>query len=439
MQPVRQLISAGDYLDAASGIEPGEQGGHNYALLQLERGRSYFLAGDWEKSKQAFDEADKYLQWLDKKAEYRLSSGLNQAGAVVTNDNLIAYSVPSYERTMLHHYQALNYLALNQGDGALVEVRRANQVQERALKEQSGELRAARKEAAAQGVTADSAAVISAYPSMNGIVGNVKNGFQNAYTFYLSGMLYEAAGEANSAYIDYKRAVEIFPENPFLQDDVLRLAKKLGMSQELARFEKDFGKQAKAEVREQGQLIVLFEQGLVPAKQQIHLPLPIRSTDGYYGIFNVAFPAYPDWQPNKTVLSVANGKTKSKSAKIVEIESLAAKDLQEQIPTMVIRQGLRVYAKERMREKAAREGGDLGNILVNIYNTVSETADTRSWSSLPMNAQVLRLPLKVGQNKINLNLGSNGKALEIDGRAGKMELLLVTGISGKLATHHFKL
>ncbi len=66
----------------------------------------------------------------------------------------MAYRAPDYERTMLHHYLALNYLQRGDAEGALVEVRRANQVQEQALKRRADEVRKAKQkseEAEAEG------------------------------------------------------------------------------------------------------------------------------------------------------------------------------------------------------------------------------------------------------------------------------------------------
>ena len=57
----------------------------------------------------------------------------------------MVYRAPDYERTMLHHYLALNYLQRGDAEGALVEVRRANQVQEQALKRRADEVRKAKQ------------------------------------------------------------------------------------------------------------------------------------------------------------------------------------------------------------------------------------------------------------------------------------------------------
>ena len=79
------------------------------------------------------------------------------------------------------------------------------------------------------------------------------------------------------------------------------------------------------------------------------------------------------------------GKRVEQTSELVRLEALAAKDLQERLPGMLTRQALRLVAKEQVRRTAAKEG-DVGNILVGIFNTLSERADTRSWLTLPAQA-----------------------------------------------------
>ena len=120
-------------------------GDDTYVLDRLEQGRIAWLASQDAASKQAFAAADSRLAWEDNQAEYRVSQGLAQAGSLLTNDQTMVYRAPDYERTMLHHYLALNYLQRGDAEGALVEVRRANQVQEQALKRRADEVRKAKQ------------------------------------------------------------------------------------------------------------------------------------------------------------------------------------------------------------------------------------------------------------------------------------------------------
>ena len=48
---------------------------------------------------------------------------------------------------------------------------------------------------------------------------------ENPFAIYLSGMIYEALGEINDAYIDYKKVYSLRPDVPYLEGNLLRLSK----------------------------------------------------------------------------------------------------------------------------------------------------------------------------------------------------------------------
>jgi hypothetical protein len=85
---------------------------------------------------------------------------------------------------------------------------------------------------------------------------------------------------------------------------------------------------------------------------------------------------------------------------IVRLESLAAKTLKDQSAGRVSRQVLRLVAKEKMRAELARSGGDVGNILANIYNLASEQADTRSWLTLPNQLSIAQTAMTPGNHSL---------------------------------------
>jgi hypothetical protein len=61
---------------------------------------------------------------------------------------------------------------------------------------------------------------------------------------------------------------------------------------------------------------------------------------------------------------------------------MAQQDLTERLPAILLRQAVRVVAKEQIRREAAKQD-DIGNILVNVWNVLTEQPDTRSWQTLP--------------------------------------------------------
>ncbi len=48
----------------------------------------------------------------------------------------------------------------------------------------------------------------------------------NGYLFYLSGLLYEASRDLNSAYVDYRRALAVMPNNKQVIESTMYAAKK---------------------------------------------------------------------------------------------------------------------------------------------------------------------------------------------------------------------
>jgi len=454
MQGVKSAQQRGDFTKAISLLPARKEGSGSYSLGLLEKGRLEFLAKEYTPSQQDFSLVYRQVQQAEQAAKLQVSRGIEKVTAVVSNDNAIRYDIPYYEQSMLNSYQALNYLNQNDLSGALVEIRRANLVQNKALAANQKDLYASQQQMAKKGVSPQSLA--SKYPSMNTAIGKVKNGFQNAYTFYLSGVLYEAAEQANDAYIDYKKALEIYPYNITLQKDVWRLANKLHMNDDIQLFRQRFASnitqinksqnnntqasnspqnisQANS-VAQSGQLVVLVEQGIIPSKQQVAINLPIFTSQGDMRFYSVALPAYQNTQRQYSGLALTyQGKT-TQSNEIVRLQSLAAKQLQDQMPRIVTRQIVRVLAKEKLRQSMSKKRGDLGNILAGIYNVASEKADTRSWSTLPDSIHILRIDLAPGQHTVELRINGSKKMITVNINQDKQTLVQLTSI-GRYTNH----
>jgi hypothetical protein len=77
--------------------------------------------------------------------------------------------------------------------------------------------------------------------------------------------------------------------------------------------------------------------------------------------------------------------------------------------------------KERERkaiEQKANTVGAVVGLMVNVANTVSEKADTRSWLSLPACVNYVRIPLKPGVQTITVSNSRMKKEIKITGEKG---------------------
>jgi uncharacterized protein len=381
----------------------GECKSNDLILYNMERGRYAQVIGNSDVSMSDFKTSMEKIGENDQKALISASDIGANVAATMVNDNALPYEGEGYERVLLHHYQAINYLKKKDLEGAGVEVRRANAEQNESLKRFEKELEKSQEEASNKKVTTGTSQIDTKYAQMDEVAGKVKNSFQNAYTFYLSGFIYELLQQSNDAYIDYKKALEIYPENSYLQKDVLRLAEKLEMSDELTELKQRFSIGTKTFIEESGagsgELLVLFEDGFVPQKHEIKIPIPVSRS----GLVSIAFPIYQvKWSAQIPLRILNKNELIGSTEPICDVRALAVKALKEKAPVLATRQIIRAVAKGVTGAAAKKHMGELGQFASNIWNLVSESADLRSWLTLPANAQILRTTMPAGSYRLAL-------------------------------------
>lgn len=379
--------------------------GRDGLLFAMEAGRVAFLTGGHDDSMAAFNQAIAKIKAQEDRAVISATGAGNQVMAVAVNDKAIPYYAPAYEKTMVHHYQALNYLAKKDLTGAGVEVRLANQVQETAREQHDRESTNAGGKADA----ADAAYTAKIYAGLNELAGSVKASYQNAATFYISAVIREMMDEANGAYIDYKKALEIHPENPYLQQDVIRLGRRLDMREDLQAFTARFpAAAARPEIQKNSaRLVVVYEDGTAPQKSALSLPYPLSD-----GIGMLSIPMYETLPPQAVPLTVAvNGRTAGATAPVGDIAGLAVRALQERMGGIITRQVARSVAKGVATKQAGDAGGDWAAFLMSLYNIFSEQADLRSWLTLPSAIQAMSVWHPAGECTVDVTSPLGGTIL----------------------------
>ena len=384
-------------------------------LYALELGRLAQLGGDVEASMNAFNTAIQRFDQRDEQAKLRASGAVAGSAAMLTNDNALPYKGDDYERIFAHSYQALNYLHQRNAEGAAVELRRANLEQTVAAQRREKAIAKAEKKAEKEDVEPGS--FDSEFAGLNAAAGRVKNSFQNAYTFYLSAVFWEAAGDYNAALVDMKKAFEINPDALFIESDIKRVRRRQG----------DRVDGAHLPGKGEGSLVVLFEQGRVAAKREIKIPIPT-----IHGAFAVAFPTYnasdiPAAVPLTVVDTAGEGLLRTQV--IAEVAAMAARSLKEEIPGMLVRQTLRAASKYAV-QKQANDANLFAGLATNLYNLVSENADLRSWLTLPAYIQAGRSIVPAGQKSIMLSGAGVNQALDIEVSPGGTTVVRVITTGG---------
>ncbi len=371
---VYQELQAGEYQRAQDALNDSVGG---EILDNFEKGRVSFLNKDYQGSFDYLSQSDQAVRQQQDLAVISVSESLTSVGALAINDNLSTYYPADYELGFLHLYLGLNYLKNNDLQGALIEMRRANQVQEKAKKEREESLAAAEEELKISGIAPNMGSVLSNYPD----AGKTLQAVQNGYLLYLSALLYETDGDLNAAYVDYRRALAVSPNNAEVIDGTMRVARRLGMQEDLAKLQSRYG-ESKAISGGDAKVIVLEEQGVVEALQGWKVSLPVYDSQGNSALYSLALPYYRNTTHVPYSSLFLNGEALV-SDKLVDVDLMAQQGLSERMPSMVVRQVLRVVAKDRIRKETANKEENVGNLLFNVWNTLTEQPDTRSWQTLP--------------------------------------------------------
>lgn len=402
--------------------------GADGTLYLMEKGRIEQLALRADVSKADYAKAIERLAAQDDKATVS-AGGLAASGAsLLTNDNARPYAGRTYERVFVHQYQALNYLATGDVQGALVEVRRANQVQGDALRAREGKVDKAREEAASKGM--DVSQYDSYFSAMDLAGGRVKSEFQNAATLYLSGLIYEAAGSVNDAFIDYRKALEMVPDNVYLQRDVVRTGLRTGLD-EVKALAKRLDATQIAPKKGEGELVIYLEEGYVPQKVPLAIPIITSQT-----VNNISFPVYNDAGP-PPLLSVQVDGLVLPAGLLVDTRAMAVRSLKDELPAMLARTFLRLLTRQELQRQARKnDSSGLLSLATAVYSLVAEQPDLRSWLTLPGSGQVVRQALAGGEHRVSLP----GLApVSVNVRPGRPTLLHLVVLPGKTYSRTYEL
>jgi len=348
-------------------------------LFLLESGRLHSLAGNESASMAAYAEAEELFEdeWL--RAQFRLSDTLAQGVSMVTNDRALPYRGQLHERMLLQTYQAFHHLR----EGDLTKARIALNVALRDLRWGADNLEQLSRQGDAaireQGIRA------AGNPSLLNPAheaANPRRSTDNALVFYLSGLLHEVAGERERAAIDYRNALAFAPfEEPI--HDALRSLDGIPEGQ--------------------GRVVILHETDWVSPKipfsfsiflkdRSYTLSLPYYPETPYYNRFPEAFVEVGDYQP--------------RLYPILNVDAVVRRAHEEIFPGIMLRQVLRMVAKQEVQAEA-EEADPLLGLAASLYSILSDSPDLRSWQSLPAAIYVGDMTLPVGAHALRTGLGKD--------------------------------
>ena len=387
-------------------------------LYMQESGRLHQLNKNYTASALDFDYVLRAYQDNDDRATISASLLAAQGLSLVSNENAIPYAGQSYERIFALLFQAFNFLAKKDLESASVEIRRAASEQRRLELAYADDITAAESAAKNQNIQTPQWLQEPELAAMTTLASETRNSFLNAYVFYCSAVIWEAQGDWNAALVDYKKALQLQPNNKTVLAAIKRVNKGVNDV-----------------VEGQGNLVVLYEEGFIPAKKNFNLSV---YSSHYQTFFNIAFPYYDakNWPQNRQLTIVDGNKVLGHTEVLVDASTLAVKALEEQRMALLLRQMLRARSKHEMQQQM-QEQGQLGGVLTSIYNIVSEQADLRSWLTLPHTAQAHYSAVAAGQHELVLQQGKRQTQQSIEILAGHTTILRVVDSGQRMITETF--
>jgi uncharacterized protein len=401
---IRTALIEDDYDRALKAVE--EINKSNSELLYLyEKGLILHGLGDYAGSSEAFAQSELVLENLYTKSVTR------EAATLAVSETIGQYRGDAFEAVFVNYYQILNYIGMGDVEGALVECRRVNRKLQ--MLKDGGETY-----------------------------------FENdPFMQYLTGIVYEMGGERDDAGVSYRVAAELYecgeyapvaPLPPSFFCDAAQNAYRRGDREESSAYA---ARAHCATGADTGYVSLFLECGQVVRKRESSVVLPILESDRWtdnerfanemaarqgvhYGRsvkvkywLKVALPVLEPMPPRYAGAVVRAHEIdgphaqEARAVTVSSVDAFAEQAFREKESTMFVRAIVRAIMKYLAQQSADKEDEGLG-ALVNIFNVVTETADTRSWSTLPRTIYLARLDLPAGRYRVEADLlGPDGHSM----------------------------
>jgi tetratricopeptide (TPR) repeat protein len=448
-EKIAKRAASQDYLEAAAAIRADKSalyGSQSSLLYNMDLGLLYHYAGRYDSS----------IIFLARAADIQdalfTRSLTNEAASLVVNDNARPYRGRSYEVVWLRVFQAFNYLALGDLDGARVEMRQAQIFVDEMRRTAGKGAGAYRDDPLYRGTAA---------------------------------LVYEALGERDDAAIAIYHAVKVHRDDhaavpPGLKADACRLLAAADRADDIRLLGLDCpaGAPRRRGADSTGEIVVIGLLGRAPAVGETvfqgtwirdgvliyhyrdangktvtdALPAPglppseaekagrgERTRSGTTLSIKWAMPSLREVPVQSEVLKVAGvagaGDTAAPAGVTGEAwgdtRELLERDLAENRTTVLIRTVTRVVIRTLATEKAKSEM-NTGNPILNLITNLGadflsgqlEQADVRSWFLMPRTVQIARMPAPPGRRVVQIGAeNESGKTVlaetrEVDVRAG---------------------
>jgi len=399
LKETNQHLSTGNVDAALAVLEKNNKGEDKDLLYWFEKGELLRSKGDLSGSQTAWREADGLVFKWEESVKLDTAKYLSQFGSYLINDKVRRYEGYDYEKVMLTTQMALNLLAQNDFDGARTEIKKTHEREAVIAELRDKEYLKREEEAEKEGVKTE-------YKDLQGYpvaaldapeVVNLKNSYQSAFSHYLSGYVYEALGEQGLAAPGYRKAAELLPNTPLLEQALL-----------------DLDKSAEKRKNSDSDVLIVIQSGLAPARDSVRIPLPLMIS-GNLVITPLSFPIIRE---DTSTAHIGQIGLDDKALDLTALNSTSAmsrRALRDDMPGIILRTTVRAVTRG-VAQKQINDTNPMAGLVMGIASAITEGADTRTWRTLPNETLVTRVRLGQGEHQLSLpsSLGGSKIAVKIE-------------------------
>ncbi|WP_025130905.1 COG3014 family protein [Pseudomonas sp. PH1b] len=439
LQETNQQLRAGNLDAALTLLEKNNQGEDKDLLYYFEKGELLRAKGDLNGSQAAWGHADQVVGNWEDSVKFDSDKYLAQFGSFLVNDKVRRYEGYDYEKVMLTTQMAMNLLASNDFDGARMAIKKTHEREAVIAELRDKEYLKREDEAEKQGVKTQ-------YKDLKGYpvealdapdVVNLKNSYQSAFSHYLAGFVYEALGEKDLAAPGYRKAAELRPNTPLLEQALLNLDEPAapvaveapGKSSTKSKRKASAQAPIKALVpvlaADESDVLIVVQSGLAPARDSVRIPLPLPIND-HLVITPLSFPVIKADTSTQAFAQIGIDGQQQNLTLLNSTTAMSRRALRDDMPGIILRTTVRAVSRG-IAQKNLNEVNPLAGLAVGLASAITEGADTRTWRTLPDNTQVARLRLKQGEHSLSLPnaLGGTQVQVKVDQRYQVIALRVV--------------
>ena len=317
---------------------------HSPFLESAEAGMSAMVGGNFEAALEHLHRAEAAARDAEDRAVLGGEALVESLLTLAINESQATYEGEGYERVMLHAALGLCYLTRGNPDSVLVEARRVDEL-----------------------LTSEERLYETEYRA--GGIGHL-----------LSALAYELMGQPGEAYIDYVRMHDKGLGGELVRSALVRLARRLGRSEDLDRWLAEFGA-GESPPPDWPSVMLVAGVGMGPAKREIRIDVPVKG-----GVFSWAVPQFDEGSsPTASLDLVFNGgDARIRASTVEDVAVVAARNLEDRIAWLAVRSAARGLLKREIADNLKKnDDTEWIGYAADIFTIATERADLRAWRTLP--------------------------------------------------------